>query len=359
MAHLSEGELRRMVDDPARRRDDAAHLESCAQCQALYKSISEDARSVASLLAVPEARVDVSRAYARVMAAKPATVGGGFRFSSLLPRSRPMSLALVAAVAAVALLAAVAAENFKTNSTPSTVAPVPVTVADMQALSDLSNYGTVTWTQQPEPQVVNSAADASAAAGGMQPPVVKDPPSTSVTYVAIPQAQAVFTFSADKAAAAAAQQGKALPAMPAGMDGAKLTVTVGPAIGEVFGNLSQTGGSSASDINLPLLIVGKSAVPHATSTQVTVKQMESVILAQPGITPGLKAAIKALDPSGTTLPIPIPVQYATATTVTVQGVSGVALGDNTGAGAGVVWIKNGIVYAVAGPIKQSDAIKIA
>src|SRR5262252_4096383 len=136
-----------MVDDPARRREDAAHLESCAQCQALFKSISEDARSVASLLTVPEARVDVSRAYARVMSARPAAAGSGFRLSSLLPRSRPMGLALVAAIAGVALLAVVAANDFKTNATPNSVTPVPVTVADMQALSQLSNYGDVTWTK--------------------------------------------------------------------------------------------------------------------------------------------------------------------------------------------------------------------
>ena len=51
--------------------------------------------------------------------------------------------------------------------------------------------------------------------------------------------------------------------------------------------------------------------------------------------------------------------YATSSKVTVQGVTGVALGDNTGVGSAVIWVKNGVVYAVAGTIKQTDAIDIA
>ncbi len=358
MAHLTEGTLRRMVDDPDVGREDAAHLEGCADCQTLFKSISDDALSVASMLAVPDARVDVTRGYDRVRSARASSPRLGFRFPALMPRSRPMVLALAATFAAIAILAVVA-QDFKTNIQPNSVTPVPITVADMQALTLLGNYGTVTWTKPPNLQVVSSAADAASVAGGMQPPVVTNLPKgvfPNITYAAMPQAVAVFTFSSDKAAAAAGQQGKTLPKMPAGMDGAKLTVTVGPAVGEIFGDLKQ--GSSASDISLPL-IVGKSAAPTATSTQVTVKQMEDVILAQPGISPELKAAIKAIGNPSSTLPIPIPVAFTTSRTVTVQGVQGVALGDNTGVGSGVVWVKNGVVYAVAGPIKQSDAIDIA
>jgi len=54
------------------------------------------------------------------------------------------------------------------------------------------------------------------------------------------------------------------------------------------------------------------------------------------------------------------VEYANSTQVTINGANGVALGDNTGLGGGVVWIgKDGYVYVVAGSIKQSDAVNIA
>ena len=178
--------------------------------------------------------------------------------------------------------------------------------------------------------------------------------STTVTYAAMPQAVAVFTFSKDKAAAAAAQAGKTLPAMPAGMDGSKLTVTVGPAVVEIYGNLNKPSASSdITQLGLPQLVVAESSAPVATSAQVTVKQLEDYLIAQPGISAELKAAIKAIGDPSTTLPIPIPVQFATSSSVTIQGVQGVALGDNTGVGAGVIWVKNGVVYGVVGTVKQS------
>ena len=64
MAHLTEGTLRRMVDDPdARSGVDAAHLEGCTECQGRFQVVSDDARSIATLLAVPDARVDVGCAF--------------------------------------------------------------------------------------------------------------------------------------------------------------------------------------------------------------------------------------------------------------------------------------------------------
>jgi hypothetical protein len=363
VAHLNEGTLRRMVDDPDVARADRAHLDDCAECQARFKSIADDARSIATLLAVPEANVDVAGAFRRVSNAPAAQPRFGFRWPVAMPRSRPVMLAFAAVIVSVALLAGVIARDLTLNYQPNSVTPVPVTVADMQSLSQLADYGNVTWTKQPSLQVVTSAADASAAAGGLRAPTVSNLPkgvSTTITYVAMSQGQAVFTFDASKASAAAAKQGKTLPALPKDMDGAQLTVTVGPAVGEVFGNLKQpTSGSSQSDINLPQLVVGVSSAPVAVSTQVSLKQMEDYLVSLPGVSKELRAAIKAIGDPSTTLPIPIPVQYATSTTVTVQGVKGVALGDNTGVGSAVIWVKNHEVFAVAGSIKQTDAIAIA
>jgi hypothetical protein len=365
VAHLTEGTLRRMVDDPdARTGSDAAHLDGCIDCQARLKAISDDAHSVATLLAVPESRVDVARAFGRVMSA-PKAQPALLRLPMMRPAPRQLTLAFVAAiaVAAVALVAFVA-NGFLYK--PTSVATVPITVADVQALSQLSDYGTITWTKQPNLAAAVSASDAATAAGGLQPPVVSQLPagvSTTVTYGGMSQAVATFTFSADKAAAAAAAKGKTLPPMPANINGATLTFTVGPAVGEIYGDLKQptaTAGSGSNAINLPQLIVAKSDAPTATATQVSVTELEDFILAQPGITPELKAAVKAIGDPSTTLLIPVPVQYASSTPVKVAGVDGIAVGDNTGVGSGVVWVgKDGYVYVVVGSIKQTDAITIA
>jgi len=59
------------------------------------------------------------------------------------------------------------------------------------------------------------------------------------------------------------------------------------------------------------------------------------------------------------LPLPIPSGYVNAHTVTVQNVDGTGLGDNTGLGAAVIWIKNGRVYGVAGTVTETELLAIA
>ncbi len=351
-----------MVDDPdAHSGADKRHFETCAECQARYGRVSKDALAISGLMTAPELKLDVASAFNRVRSAPAARPRFGFRIPVMRPGSRPVVLAFATAVAAIALLVTAIAEGGNTF-TPQTLTPVPVTMADMESLSQLSAYGTVSWTKQPQPQIVTSADEAHTISGLPVPKVANLPTgvSSTVTYAAMGQATAVFTFSSAKAAAAAAQAGKTLPALPAGIEGAQLTVTVGPVVAEIYGNISKpAAGSDITQAALPQLIVGETSAPVATSSQVTVVQFENYLLSQPGISPELKAAIKAIGDPSTTLPIPIPVQFATTSAVTIQGVQGLALGDNTGVGAGVIWIKHGVVYGVVGTIKRDDAVNIA
>ena len=351
-----------MVDDPdAHSGADKRHFETCAECQARYGAVSKDALAISSLMTAPELKLDVASAFNRVRSAPATRPRFGFRIPVMRPGSRPVVLAFATAVAAIALLVTAIAEGGNTF-TPQTLTPVPVTMADMESLSQLSAYGTVSWTKQPQPQIVTSADEAHTISGLPVPKVASLPTgvSSTVTYAAMGQATAVFTFSSAKAAAAAAQAGKTLPALPAGIEGAQLTVTVGPVVAEIYGNISKpAAGSDITQAALPQLIVGETSAPVATSSQVTVVQFENYLLAQPGISPELKAAIKAIGDPSTTLPIPIPVQFATSSAVTIQGVQGLAMGDNTGVGAGVIWIKHGVVYGVIGTIKRDDAVNVA
>jgi hypothetical protein len=362
VAHLSEGTLRRLVDDPdALTGSDRRHYMDCATCQARNKGMADDAQAAATLLSAPELKLDVATAFKRVQTAPAAKPRFGFSLPILRPSTRPMFAGLGAAAIVVAL-AITAFANILPLFQPKTVQPVPVTFADLQSLSSLSAYGTLTWSTKPQPQVVLSAADAKAVSG-LDVPVFKLPAgvSSTVTYAAMPGAVAVFTFDAKKAADAAATTGKSLPKLPSGIDGAKLTVTVGPAVVEVFGNLNAGSGSDSSpqNINLPQLVVAKSAVPVVTSTGVTAKQLEDYILSMPGVSPQLAAAIRSIGDPTTTLPIPVPVEYATSTKVSINGDQGVALGDNTGLGSGVIWIHKTDVFVVAGSIKQTVAVDIA
>ena len=367
MAHLSDGTLRRMFDDPdALTGSDRRHYVDCAGCQARYSGMADDARAVATLLATPELKLEVTAALKRVEAAPAAKPRFGFSLPILSPASRPLFAGLAAAAIMVALVVTAFA-NILPLFQPKTVQAVPVTVADLQSLSALSDYGTLTWTQKPTPQLVLSAADAEKVASGMKAPATTYLPNTvtsTITYAAMPKAVAVFTFDAAKAEAAAAKSGKSLPKLPAGVDGAKLTVAVGPAIVEIFGNLGPSStangasNSSANDINLPQLVIARSSAPVVSSTQVSAATLENYVLSLPGISPDLAAAVRAIKDPSTTLLIPVPVEYATSSKVKVKGVDGVALGDNTGLGSAVIWIK-GDVFVVAGSVKKDDVVKIA
>ena len=124
-------------------------------------------------------------------------------------------------------------------------------------------------------------------------------------------------------------------------------------------NAASGSDSTSQNINLPQLIVAKSAVPVVTSTQVTTKQIEAYILSMPGVSPELAAAIRSIGDPATTLPIPVPVEYASSAKVSINGDPGVALGDNTGLGSGVIWIHKTNVFVVAGSLKQSVVVDIA
>jgi hypothetical protein len=361
VAHLSDGTLRRKFDDAdSLTESENRHYSACADCQARYATLADDARVVAGALAMPDIKVDVASAFSRVRSAPAAQPRFGIRLPIVRPASRPVIGVLAAATVILALVVTGIAQGIFFQ--PQTVQVVQVSVADLQSLNGLGDFGTLTWTTPPAPQLVSSATDA-ANVSKLSVPVVGPLPSTvssNVTYAAMPAAIGVFKFDAAKAASAAAKAGKTLPAMPAGMDGSTLTVTVGPAVVEIYGNLPTSGSATdTSQLSLPQLVIGESSAPVVTSSGVSTKQLEDYLLSLPGVSPQLAAAIRAVKDPSTTLPIPIPIEYATSKSVPVQGVEGVAVGDNTGLGAGVIWIKNGTVYGVAGTLKQDAILDIA
>jgi len=362
VAHLNDGTLRRMVDDrDAIAAPDREHFAGCAECKARFADMETDAKSATALLAAGDTSFDANAAYRR-FTAKPSRPRFGFH----LPILRPASRGMVAALALVVLVAVgvTAAVNVSNIFQPQTVKPVPISVADLESLPKLDTYGDFKWAQEPSPAIGISKSEAEKIAGFSAPGASSLPAGVTagqITYAATAQIVGTFTFSAAKAQAAAAAQGKTLPAMPAGMDGATLTMTIGPAILELYGNVTPPAGGTtdATQIKLPQLIIGESKAPSVTSDGVSAKTLEDYLLAQPGLSPELAADIKALGDPTTTLPVPVPVGYATSSQVTVQGVQGVALGDNTGIGSAIVWIKGGDVFFVGGSLKQDDALSVA
>ena len=170
-----------------------------------------------------------------------------------------------------------------------------------------------------------------------------------------------FTFHAELARAAAARAGGQLPAMPAGLDGSTLTVSINPAVVISYGldvsALYQGGGSLPS--SGPAIVVVASRTPTVSSTGVTVEQLENYLLSVPGIPAGVAAELRAIRDPEQTVPIPIPIDLASASAVSINGAQGLLIGDSTELGSVVLWQHNGVVYVVAGTVSATEALGIA
>ena len=373
MLHLSDGALRRMIDEPlAMSERDKAHYERCPRCQARRDALAATAERASVLLAVPQVPVDSVRALnvirARLPAPAASTRRAWARLGVVLPRAgRPLVLA--AAVALIALPAAAATEPiwmpiFAPKSAPVTAVNVQRPTQDeIAGLPDLQNYGMLEWVKKPVTSSVLSADEAQSATGLTPVSIPASLAGKPVTYATVTASEAVFTFSADKAKQAAAAAGKPAPVFPAGIDGAKLDIKGGPAMIEVVGQMPSAGSSSGFSLDQVPVVLAQSRAPVVTSSGVSVKQLEDFLVQQPGIAehPDLVAQIKAIgDPiAAGELVLPIPTGYATSTPVTVSGQQGQLVTDKTGVVRAVIWEKNDLVYAVGGHLDQASVLAMA
>lgn len=402
MRHLSEGTLRRLEDEPeAVAWEERAHLAACGHCQAVQRRVREDASVAAALFAAPPRAVASATAFWQVQQRlagedERRQLGWNERMIVMVRNGRNRLVKPLAGVAAAVAVAgglfltpagAWASANILPIFEPTHVTAVAIDPNDLRTLPSLGEYGTI---QQPQKMQTRSFTDGAAAAQAAQLPLLQ--PATlpagvpsQVRYEVVPSETGSFTFSAAKAKAAAAAQGKQAPAMPADLDGTTLRVTTGNALLAVYGadhlkaageaakqQAQKSGGEGdaatrSRDLTAlaqsagPMLIIGEMKAPRiATSNPaVSAATLEQYILDQPGVSPQLAQALRALGDPKYVLPIPVPVNSAAWENVTVQGVSGLAIADNTGIGGGIIWEKNGVIYGVAGTLTKSQLLAAA
>jgi hypothetical protein len=266
---------------------------------------------------------------------------------------------LAAAIVIVALLASTplrsVAQNFLTIFQPQTVAPLDISALklDGRLLPNLTEFGTLFDRHGEKPREVAGAAAASRSAGFrvLAPSVIPEQIGGTSRVVYDPRMSQSFRFSAAKARAAATRDKRPLPAMPAHLDGATVTASIGPTIVQTWGVHAKQGGGS-------MMVVAQGLAPVVRSSGASLPELESYLLSMPGVTPELADQIRAIG-NASALPIPFMPTKQTAQTVTVHGVSGLEIGDNTGLGAGVVWQEDGKIYAVFGTLTQSEVLDVA
>jgi hypothetical protein len=232
------------------------------------------------------------------------------------------------------------------------VDPVEVTAADLVQLPDLSAYGDLEVLQEPETVEVPDAATALERTG-LAVPEVSDLPegvSGDPTYRVAGTMSAVFTFSAEKAAQAAAVEGEDLPVPPPGVDGSSLRLTAGPGVAAFW----------AQPTGVPTLVVARVGAPTVeASGDVKFAQVRDYLLSLPGLPDDLAEQLADLSEDGATLPLPVPADLVTTSEAVVNGRDATVLTSRNGLFAGVVWVKDGVMTGVAGSLSADELLSVA
>ncbi|MGY1775519.1 hypothetical protein ACI8AV_06640 [Geodermatophilus sp. SYSU D00804] len=359
MRHPTEGTLRRLVDEPAGVPDaDREHVAGCATCLTGLAAAQRDATAVSAALSpdtAADTAPDTGAAWHRLSSA----VALDERRRAAAPdparrRRARLRSPLVAAVGVVALLAgggAAAAADWLQVFRTEEIAPVTVTQADLVALPDLSAYGTAQVLEEPDVRPVSDAAAAEDVTGLAVPRVDELPGGVGgdPSYQVGDRAAVEFTFSAERAAQAAAASGETLPPPPAGLDGGRFRLTAGPGVAAVW-----TSGSGA-----PGLVVARVVAPTAESSGIPFGTARDYLLSLPGLPEDLAAQLRSFSGDGTTLPLPVPAGLATSSTADVDGEEATVLTSRDGSVAGVVWVTDGVVTAVAGSLGADEVLAVA
>jgi hypothetical protein len=353
MRHPTEGTLRQLLDEPAGVADsDREHVAGCPHCLDGLAAAREDATLVAAALA-PEGveAVDVDAAWRRLSTAAPeravAPPRAG-RFRPLLRRPVVAGLAAALVLGAAGTAAATGwLEIFRTEE----IAPVSLSTADLAAVPDLDAYGNLAVTRGPD---VHEVADAAAAAAetGLEVPQVADLPrgvSGEPVFQVGGKVSATFTFSADRAAQAAAEAGESLPPPPPGVDGSRVRLNAGPGVAQIWGSSS----------GAPALFVGRAVAPTAFSSGVAFETVRDYLLSLPGLPDDVAAQLRTFTADGSTLPLPVAAAEVTTSSAEVNGVPASVLATRDRTLAAVVWVDGDVVTVVAGSLDADEVLSIA
>ena len=356
MRHPTEGVLRRLLDEPAGVPDsDREHVAGCPQCLGQLAVMRDDAALIGAALTTAEG-ADVDAAWRRLSAAAPAmgperTVAPARagRMRELLRRPVVAGLAVAFALSGAGVAAATGwLQIFQTEQ----VAPARLGGDDLVALPDLRAYGDLEVSGDGDEMREVPDATSAEAATGLDVPEVADLPRGVRGQPAREvggEVTATFTFSADRAAEAAAKTGDPLPPPPPGLDGSRVRLVAGPGAAQVW----------ESSSGAPALVVGRAVAPKAFSSGVPFETVRDYLLSLPGLPEDVASQLRTFEADGSTLPVPVPADEVTTSSAQVNGTSATVVATRDRSIAAVVWVEDGVVTAVAGALDADEVLSVA
>ena len=365
--------------EPSAAAEVSAHLAACPSCQhelSEWQAVAVAAQHATG--AATPSRGLLDRVYERIEASERAPQVRPWWLPGWLqqPLARRAFAGSGAVVAIVLLLALTPVGSYAQRVLdvfqPQQFVAVPITLADMEALETLSRYGEFTHEGEGDVQDVNGAAEAESATGialrspGWLPESVTESPAYSVT----PQFAISFTFSAEKAEEAAEEAGQELPPLADNIDGSSVEISLGMGVIALYGGTQSSehdgagtddGAVRPSQVSdaVPQLMVAQAYPPTATSTGASPTELQDYILSLPGISDELANAVRAIGDPTESWPVPVPLGEMDTRAVTVQGVPGTVFTEKSGFGAAVIWLKDGYLFVVGGPLTESEALAVA
>ncbi|MGH9120504.1 MAG: hypothetical protein ACRDYC_00930, partial [Acidimicrobiales bacterium] len=364
MRHATEGQLRRLEDEPLAVADRVVeHLDGCSACRGDLDSARRDSQRCARHFGGPRAVPNLDAAWARftmqqrVEAARPRrhlTSAGRTSAEVSVPRrvgrlaGVSMRSALVAGGVAVVLAGTAAAATVTTVLSPTHVAAVPLSKSDIATLAEFMGMTPMHSSCQAGTSCSahGSTGDSVGSGTSTQPgngiPMLGGftSPSGTITtkygtveWSSSGQAQRVSTLAA---AEQAAGFDIAVPTtLPSGVSGAtnyivqphvQATITLDQGIAEVGGAtvvidagpaVLVTYGSVGGE-GMPTLGILTMPRPQATVSGASLSQIEAYLLTRGGLPSDLAQEVRLLGNLATTLPVPIPPK-AVESSVTVNG----------------------------------------
>jgi hypothetical protein len=348
MRHPADGTIRRLLDEPAGVADaDREHVRDCPVCLSTLATMKEDAEMTARVLEQSQP-ADVDAAWLRLsnsLDATPAKVPAQRRWRAAL---RSPLVAVVGVAVIVSGASTAAATDWLQIFRAERVAPVTAPRADLVSLPDLDEVGTLEVTSKVDVRPVADAAAAEKVSNLAVPRVERLPRGVTgqPRYFAGPQASANFTFSVAKTAQTL---GATPPPAPPGLDGSRFRFTAGPGVVSVWG----------LDRGVPAMIVGRAVAPAVYSTDVPFATARDYVLALPNVPESVKSQLRGFSADGSTLPLFVQAEKMTTSTADVGGVRATVLASRDGLMAGVVWVEDGLVTAVAGPLSVEEVLSVA
>jgi hypothetical protein len=108
------------------------------------------------------------------------------------------------------------------------------------------------------------------------------------------------------------------------------------------------------------MVVARAVAPTAESTgNISFETARDYLLRLPSLPEDVASQLRRFSGDGETLPLPVPAEEVTSSEADVGGAPATVLTARDGTMAGVVWVRDGVVNAVAGSLSADEVLSVA